>query len=237
MTTALAVITDALNELGVYAPGEPIAASDSSQCLDLLNRMIDAWADEFLFPTIITAATVTLTNGVASYTVGPGGAVNVQYPQGISYGPGVGSVTASAVTTPANVVSAIEWNMIESLAPGAGVPNVLFYDPQYPLGVLNVAPTPNGSMTASVPFTYPLTSFPAIFTNYTMGQGVFDALVHNLCVTAKPYFAVTQMDPNIAVLAVETKDFLRYSNRTSRAFLGRDSKRQMARAPSAGPPQ
>ena len=218
--SALDIITDSLVKLGVYAPGEPISAADSATSLAVLNDMIDAWSNEYVFFYSLTTVTATLTSSKVSYTIGPTGAdITAPRPARIAYGPNEASNTISAVKTLMNVVSAVEWQAGPSLSVATGTPDTLYYDPQYPLGVLKVSPIPNAGGTFSFNSWVPLQSFPDLSTTYTLSFGGEEALRSNLAVALKSYFADTQLDQITAIRAVETKKALAYSNVNSRAML------------------
>lgn len=222
--SATDIITDVLQKLGIYAPGESVAASDMVRGFTTLNDMLDQWQNEYLFVFSLTTTTLTLQNQAGAYTIGPtGSATNIPTgrPNKIQMGAGAASVTIGSVTTPVNVVSQLEWSAIQSVDPGVGVPDTLFYDPQYPAGVLNVAPTPNAAMALSFYQLVPFTSFPNLNTAYAFSQGTADALKCNLAVCAKPYFNNAQIDPAVVVRSETSKEFLRTTGVTSRAMLKR----------------
>lgn len=218
------IITDMLQKIGVYAPGEQIADSDMSRGLTVLNDMIDQWQNERLFIYALTPVVLTLANTVQSYTIGPVGTIGnivTGRPSAIQGGPGAASVTVGSSTYLVNVVSEIEWGGIESKNPMPGVPDTLYYDNQYPVGVLNVAPVPNATMALTFYQLSAFSSFANYSTQASFSQGTVDALKNNLAVTAKPYFTMAQLDPLIAQRAEITKEFIRTSGTTSRARLKR----------------
>lgn len=221
MITALDIITDALVKLGIYAPTETPTAADVNQGLVSLNDMLDQWADEYLYVTQSVATVITLVNGTSSYTIGPGGVINQARPQQITAGPGVANATITAVTTPIDVVTGLEWRNIYSVAPGSGTPNILYYDPQYPLGILHLAPTPASVGTVTFGAWLPLTEFPDEGTEFTLVPGMDDSLKTNLAVALKPYFATAQIDPLVVMQAMRGKSMLRYTNLASRSMIGR----------------
>lgn len=223
MTTARDIIQSALEELGVYAPGETMSDADAERGLFTLNDMLDEWASEYLFVTQQTAVTATLSSGKASYTIGKTGAPDIAAPRPvkIDYGPARASVTVSAVTTLVNIVSQIEWASIYSIAPGSGTPTTLFYDPQSPLGVVNLSPTPNATATLNFNAWTNLQSFANLAATANLTDGIRDALKHNLAVGLKPFFAETPINPVTVTKAAMAKDAVRILNVTSRAMLNR----------------
>ena len=98
----------------------------------------------------------------------------------------------------------------------------MFYDPQYPVGKINVAPTPTGSGTLTFDSMIPLTSFPTLSTSATLAPGVQNAIQNNLALSLISYFKdATNPPPRLMADAAEGKDFLRYDSMTSRAMLKR----------------
>lgn len=210
------IITDTLQEMGVYSPAENISDADMSQGLKTLNDMMDQWQNEGVFLFSLTTMTQALGNQVQTYIVGPG-AVR---PDRIQSGPGAASVTSGATVTPVKVVSRLEWTHVQGVDPGGGVPDTLWYDPQYPVGVLNVAPVPN---IAGLVLTFyglqPFYYFATYATSAAFSQGTVDALKSNLAIRLKPYFSTANLDPLVGARAVDGKEFLRTSNITTRSKL------------------
>src|ERR1700722_17014687 len=66
------MITDALQGIGVYAPGEPISAADASLCLQRMNTMLDQWSNESLMSYANTEQTATMVPGQYRYQIGIG---------------------------------------------------------------------------------------------------------------------------------------------------------------------
>ena len=217
------IITDTLQDMGVYAPGENISDADMSRGLTVLNDMLDQWQNEGLFIFSLTPQTLNLANQVPTYSIGPVNSPSTianGRPSRIQSGPGAASVTFNATTYPVNVVSRMEFDAIQGVDPGGGVPDTLYYDPQSPVGILNTAPTPNANgMVMTFYSLTPFYSFSAYTTSAAFSQGTTDALKSNLSINLKPYFATAQLDPIIGARAVVGKEFLRTSNIITRAKL------------------
>lgn len=194
---------------------------------------MNQWSDEYLTIYQVTSTNITLVIAQGAYTIGVTGTPSIAQtrPPRIEMGPGAASVVISSVTTLINVVSAAEWRGIESIASGAGTPDTLFYDPQYPLGVLNLAPVPDAVGTVTFGAWAPLRSFASLtLPSVTLAAGAEEALKTNLTVALKPYFRDAALDPVIAALAVQSKSMLQQTNLTSRALLGRGPRVQAQRA-------
>lgn len=66
------VITDALYEIGVFAPGDAIPAADLDFCLRRLNRVLDMQAALKRFAYNVTFGVYTLTPAHQPHLIGPG---------------------------------------------------------------------------------------------------------------------------------------------------------------------
>lgn len=222
--TANLIITDALQKLGIYAPAEQVSDADMARGLVVLNDMLDQWQNESVFIYSLTTTALNLQATAASYTIGPPGTmanIATGRPNKIQQGPGAASVLAAGTTYNVNVISALEWSCIQSIAPASGIPDTLFYDPQYPVGVLNVSPTPNAAMVLTFYQLIAFTSFATSATSAAFAQGTVDALKNNLAVNLKPYFSSAQLDPVIVARSETSKEFLRTQSVVSRAMLKR----------------
>lgn len=224
MSTAQDVIQDAMEMLGVYAPGETISAADAARCLFVLNALLDELAAASIFVYALTSATVSVVIATSTYTIGPSNtpAVLAARPDKITTGPGAASLTVAGAKSPVNVVSAIEYQALQASNPASGTPDTLWYNPTYPLGTLSVLPPPNATATLSFTAWARIVSFPDLTTtSFTLALGVLDGLRDNLAVAAKTYFRDSQLDPIIVQRAMVSRDFLRYQGQTSRAMFNR----------------
>ena len=222
MTTALNIITDALELIGIYGPGDQLSAADSARSLFVLNAMIDEFASQSILIYALESLTAPVTSGNAQYTIGESGAsVTAQRPAKIAYGDAAASITVGGTTTYVNVVSAIEYQSLAGFSPGSGTPDTLWYNPAYPLGMLNLLPTPSANGTLSFAAWQRIASFPALTTAATLATGALDGIRYNLAVAIAPYFTSAPVDQGIVVKAAMSKDFLRIQSLSSRAMMNR----------------
>jgi hypothetical protein len=196
MTTALDMITDAFGKIGVYAPGEQLTAADSAQGLSSLNQMLDSWSNESLTCYDIIQQSLVYVPGQFQYTIGPGGFVNGTRPLYII------ATAGSTYTLDFNgnqygmdVITQAQWNMRGSRNTNSNFPDVLFYDPQYPLGVLNFDPIPNIGYTVYFSSYGAFTDFATLVTSLSLPPGYQLAITSNLAVALKPYYVTAQLDP------------------------------------------
>jgi len=145
MTTARSLITDAYIDL-FHDPAQTLPAKLASYGLRVLNRMIGAWSNRsILIPYTITE-NFSLSSGQASYTMGTAGTASttraiklidcyITDSNGYSY--------------PQEIIDQRKYNQILNKTLG-GRPDVVFYDPVYPAGVLYFHKVPDSSYTAYI---------------------------------------------------------------------------------------
>lgn len=213
MASAQSLIQTSLELLGVYAPGEVMTAADSSRGLQVLNAMMDQWSNDSLFCYAILEQSCPLVVGQNQYTVGPGGYVNGPRPLKIIEGP----VSAYIMDEnnnryPVEVIPQDRWNMIGLLTNTSNIPDTIFYDPQYPLGIINVFPTPNQGNTLYFDSYLQLSDFTGLTTAMSLPSGYESAIYHNLAIALKPFFKDAQIDPIIIQLASDAKASIKRTN-------------------------
>ena len=80
MTTALDIIQDSLEMLGVVNPGEPAVDADAERALVVLNDLIDSLSNEALATFAYLEASFPLVVNKSVYTVGTGQDINIVRP-------------------------------------------------------------------------------------------------------------------------------------------------------------
>jgi hypothetical protein len=215
MPTFTDIYTDALQKIHAYAPGEPIDDSDAETCLRVGNDMLDSWSNESLSCYAILEQSVLLNPPVAQYSIGPGGMINGTRPLKLIDGPG----SAYLLDTNNNrygvdVLPQDKWNMVTSNTQiSANVPIYIFYDPQYPLGLINVWPIPNIAWTLYFDSYLQLVDFTNINGPINFPPGYKKAIQDCLAVEIWPYFFRNKpIDPLIVEIASKSKGNIKRTN-------------------------
>lgn len=148
-TTANTLIKAALRRINSYMSGEQIAPPDANDCLEALNDLLDSWSTEHAF---VYAAIENIFNFTAlkfQYSIGQGGDFQVD------------AVTGAGVDRPMRITSGYtrfsgldftidtEWdegtyNSFLLKNQPAPWPLGVWYNPTFPLGLLNFYPAPSG---------------------------------------------------------------------------------------------
>lgn len=201
-TTTRDVIQDALEMIGVYAPGEIMTDADAERGLTCLNDMLDSWSNQSLACYANLEQSATLIVGQQSYTIGAGGNFNMVRPLAITVGPGAARIRDSNGNDyDVEVVTQDRWNIIGAKYTTSNIPTTLFYDPQYPLGIINLFPIPNISYTLFWDSRLQLGDLAALTTNVILPPGYSRALKSNLAVELFPYFKADGAQLNPLVLS------------------------------------
>ncbi len=228
MTTALDIIQDSFERIGVYAAGETVASADAARALAVLNDLLDSWSNESLICYAVSEQTATLTPGVSQYLIGtqpvlagnagnyivastgnyitdsamgnyaPAGAVTwtLTRPLRILDAPGRAYLQdANQNNYPLQVVERDQWNLIGTRNIQADIPDTLFYDPQYPLGIINVFPIPTVGYQMFWDSYLPLQEFASLAQQMNLPAGYAMALKTNLAAELWPFFKAGDVPP------------------------------------------
>lgn len=226
MSTALQLIQRAYQLCG-YAPNEPLSGADVDLGQDTLNKMLDLWSNDRLMCYALTSQKVTLQPGKAAYTIGTavGADVNAARPVKIQEGYGAAYLTDSNGNNyPVDVLERNQWNQIanRSATTVSDLPQVLYYDPQFPLGIVNVWPMPTQAITLSFDSTLSLPDMPGATTQFSLPPGYELAIQSNLAVLLKPFLSGTEISKTVAAIAAKSKaDIMRTNTRRNIAQFDR----------------
>lgn len=202
MTAAIDIITGALGELNAYAPGEPLSAADAQTGLMVLNDLLDSWSTEHLTVYNNNEYTYTLSPGVKSYTVGPGGDINIPRPLRITNVYTRITSNGQGIDYPCDVVSGDIYTSIGLKSQPGPWPKVLYYNEDYPLGTLFFWPVPTQAGELHLWTDDIFTTFANITDTVNLPQGYKRALRKCLAVELAPMFG---REPSQALLAAASQ--------------------------------
>ncbi len=210
------MIADAAAKIGLYAITETIPAGILTQMLGILNDMLDSWSNESLTCFAISEQTGALVAGKRVYTIGSGGDFNITRPIRLITGPGAAYlVDTNNNRYPVDVIPQDQWNLLWNLdSVTSNLPDRIFYDPQFPLGIINVYPMPNLPITLYFDSYLQLSEFAALSTPVSLPPGYKKAIQDNLALEFVPYFKSDsyQIPPHLALIASTSKANVKRSN-------------------------
>jgi hypothetical protein len=215
VATAGNIIQDAFQRLGIYAAGETMTDADAERGLSVLNDMLDMWSNEQLFCYANLEQNLTLQPGVQQYTLGTGGSGLSVRPLDIRKGPGAAYITdQQGDIYYVEVVTQDVWNQIGYRLSNSNLPDTIFYDPQYPLGILNVFPIPSIGYTLSFDSFLQLSDFANLQTILTFPPGYKQAMQTCLAIMLGPEYKGEGWEPSSALQqqAIDAKRAIKITN-------------------------
>lgn len=180
MTTANQLITRAMQALGILGRTEVPSAGESNDGLTAFNSMLDSWSGgEDLMSYVVLERSFPLVVNTNSYTIGTGGVVNIARPNDITQAYIRDSIGNNFLM---EILPRDKWNQIgnRSSTITSQIPDTMFYDPQYPLGVINIFPTPLLTYTCFFDSTQDQVDFASLTATLTTPPGYERCYVLNL---------------------------------------------------------
>jgi hypothetical protein len=205
MTTANDLIESAALKLGAKATGESLTADEASDCLAVLNSMLDHWATKRLMVYQIVQDSYTWASGNALRTIGTGGNLNGTRPIKIE----------SVLFRDNNNVDyemrflrdRNQYDSIPDKTTQSTLPEYVFYDTAYPLGSLYAYPVPSVALTVKINHWQILQNFANLTTDLSLPPGYRWTIEHNLAEALQPVFSM-QASPFVIKEAALSKKSL-----------------------------
>jgi hypothetical protein len=198
------VVKASLRLLGVLASGEAPSASEASDALESLNRMISNWSTESLLIYARVRETFTLTPGTSSYTMGSGGTFNTTRPLSIESASIELQSTSPKQEFPLNVLEITEWAAITAKDLTATIPTDVYVEMTNPQATVNLWPVPTAANKIALYSVKELSSISTLDTALAFPPGYEEAIVYNLAVRLAPEYG-RPVSAEVATVATESK--------------------------------
>lgn len=177
MTTVSDIITRAARGLGYLGRTESLSAADAADGIACFNEMLDSWSNESLMSYVTLQRSFTMIPLQQTYTIGTGGYINSTRPY---------DVTQAFVRDtgpndyPMRIIGRAEWDLIGEKTITSQIPDTLFYDSQYPLGIINIFPLPLLPYTVFFNSTTDQVEYSLLTTALSLPVGYELAYIYNL---------------------------------------------------------
>lgn len=143
MATVSKLVNLALKDAGVIGSGQTAEAEDAATALDTLNQMLAQWRTSQLEVYALQNLIIPIVTNKMSYTVGPGGDLDVERPHSVSFAAWRNGTNQSDLLYPLRLMKTLEsWQRI-TIQPLTNWPSSLLYEPTYPLGTVYIWPQPS----------------------------------------------------------------------------------------------
>ncbi len=204
------VITAALRLIGAYAPGESVEASEATDGLGALNRMLGGWSTEGLLIHAITAETpLTLTPGDSTVTLGASGDITTR-PQKIESA--LIRDASSSVDGPLmRILTLEEYSLISSKTTQATYPDAIYDDGGFPQRTLYLYPVPSAAHKLVLFTKRALTEITTLDTAVSLPPGYDRGIIYNLAIELAPEYGKAVPD-SVVMVAQESKAGLKRMN-------------------------
>lgn len=211
MTTALDIITRAMQEAGILYKSETPDADEASDALKKLNAMMSSFSNESLLVTARVRESFPLTSA-QSYTIGSGGDFNTTRPTYIIEA----HVTQGSLTYPMGAITDEVYETVGIKSLG-GIPEFYNYTNGYPLGTFYIWPIGDASYTFHILSEKPLTTFDGLTTSVDLAPGWEELLVYNLGARMCPSFG-QPISPELRYFAEQSLASIKLSIAKSRTM-------------------
>ncbi len=183
--------------------------TEASNALVVLNRMLKAWSAKSLMMPCRTLESFPLAIGKVSYVIGSGGDFNTVRPD---YVTDAFRRDANNLDYPLEILTKERYNAIQLKTQG-GLPYQLFYDPQFPSGIVYLYPVEVQADTLWLESLKPVNQFTTLQTAMILPGEYEEAIVYLLAQRLAPEYGFSiASNPDIAELVKEADEFIECKN-------------------------
>lgn len=205
------LVSASLRLLGVLASGETPSASEATDGLSALNRLIDSWSNESLLIPNKVREVFPFVSSKAAYTMGPGGDFNTTRPQRIENALLQVTGGSAPVEIPMHLLTEDQYANILLKGMVSNMPLYAYAEGTYPLETINFYPVPATSYNVVLYSWKPISEIATLDTVISLPPGYERALNFNLAVDLSPEFG-KQLPETVAALAIESKSVIKRMN-------------------------
>lgn len=218
VTTAADIVRLALKDAGVLGVGQSASAEDTNDVFDTLNMILGQWS-EMRWTIYHLLDLSVVSTGAISYTVGPGGDIDTGSKQrpdrledGCFYRQLVSSSTPNQIDYPLEILESREDYSRIGLKQLMTVPQYIFYDAAFPLGIIYPWPVPQAvKYEVHIAVKDQLAQFANLANQINLPYAYYAALRYNLGATIRPLYQM-RPDPTLSALALRTLNTIKNAN-------------------------
>lgn len=216
MPTALELITKGMRLAGALGKGETPDADESADGLSCLNSMLDSWQIERLMVYQIVQGSYSWASATTSRTIGSSGSPNFSAQRPVRIDSAF-IVDSNSQWYPLQVLTdRTQYDAIVIKSTTSTLPQYLFFDPVYPLGVLYLYPVPSSTVTLKLNTWQTLQSFTSLTTDLALPPGYQLAIEFNLPLYLAPEYGTgRKLDPQVMAIATTSKAAIKTINHPS----------------------
>lgn len=199
MTTALSVITRAMQKIGALTKNETPSSDEANDALETLNDLISSWSNDSSKIYARVTESFTLTPADGEYTIGPSGNFNTAWPIKILQA----YTRSGTVDTHLKILSEENYSLL-TIKSQPGPVDCLTYTPGYPLGTIKLWPIPSAADSLFILSEKELASLATLGTDISFPPGWKRALIYNLAIDLSPEYG-QPVTEEVAEIARDSK--------------------------------
>lgn len=211
MATVQKLIDSALRTIGVIAAGEQAKPSEHQDAKAYADQLLDSWANEGLIAWARTSENFT-TIAQRIITIGAGGDLDTERPITIS---SISIVDGSGSEHVCRVASLSQMRSLFGKASEVSYPSLYYYEPEFPLGLIEFSGIPEAGNTLKVVSNKQLVTLPGLTEQISMPPGYERAMRLGLAIELAPEYGKT-IDQVIAATYSKAIQNLKRTNSKSR---------------------
>ncbi len=180
MATALAIITDAMVEIGAYASGDTIAPVHEQLGLLRFQNQLDAWQADYLSLNLQDRVTFSLTSGTSTFTIGATGnlvTTRPVYVEGVNY---IIPGTTPTTEVPMASMDDDQYMAISQKSLSSSLPQMFYYNATMPYGTMFVWPTVSQTVVLALYLNHGIDVPAALTSSVTGPPGYAEAFMYQL---------------------------------------------------------
>lgn len=205
MTTVIDIVKLSLKDINVLGSAETPDADVSADCLATLNQMIGQWQVQKLYVYAQKVISAPMT-GAQTYTIGSGGVINVPLPARIDSA----VWRMDGIDFPVRVLQSLQEFESIGIQTLSGNPWFIFYQRNYPLGIINVWPQPTSGSLRMVTREQ-LTQYTTLTADLDVPDEYVLAMRYSLAELISPMFGIAAPN-NIIALARNARRVMKRNN-------------------------
>lgn len=205
--TVSELIQRSMRLAGSLQQGEEPTTQEYTDALGILQDLLEVLNIQNLLVYSRTSTTVSLVAGQQSYTIGIDGDIDITRPVKINSA----SFKINSLEMPVEIIESEHFNDIKIKSLQSPIPRVLYYDQNYPLGILNLYPVPQNGGTLILYHNRPILNVAELTDVISYPPGYSRALRYNLAVEIGAEFG-QPVDARVVAIAEESKDEVKTMN-------------------------
>ena len=209
MSTARDIVSRALRTIHVLDPGEVPSASEATDALETLNAMTEWMSLPGLYIYATREDIVSWTANQASRTIGASGDFDITRPTRLRDGT---FYRISDVDYQLGILrDRGQYAAIADKTSDTTHPEVIYYEPGYPLGTLYLWPVPSTTLAVHLLTESQLGTFATLDTAFSHPPGYYDLLTYELAIRLAPEFGVA-VPPEVTNIVARVRRDVKRTN-------------------------